>query len=93
MCYHSKLINKVIINVNTSTSCAKFGNNGTEAKHCNVTTVDTMLGSGIVRPATPVFCEVKLLFLSKESGGFKKSDITALTVPLWKGLSDGKVRR
>ena len=40
----------------------------------------------------PVFCEVKLLFLLMESGGFEESDITA-SVPRQKGRSDGELKR
>ena len=34
-------------------------------------------GSG--RPAADVFCQVKLLFLSKESGGFEDDNVTAVS--------------
>ena len=37
------------------------------------TKCDILTDQGSGRAATPVFCEVKLLFLSKESGGFEKS--------------------
>ena len=44
------------------------------------------------RLATSMFLEVKFVFLQRESGGFKESNITA-SVLCWKGLSDGKVKQ
>lgn len=46
-------------------------------KHHNNIKKQTNQGSG--RPVTSVFCEVKLTFLSKESGDLEQSDITAVS--------------
>ena len=54
-----------------------------QQSHNKLTAVDqqvTVQGSG--RTPTPVFCDVKLLFLSMESGGYEESIDNGFSSPL-----------